>query len=41
MGTNRGVQIRKLYESEKFPNATVLPIFNEFFGPKEVKISEI
>merc|ERR1719481_1441281 len=32
MGTNRGVQIRKLYESEKFEGAAVLPIFEQYFG---------
>jgi len=33
MGTNTGVQIRKLYEPHLFPNASVLPIFDKFFGP--------
>merc|ERR1712037_354261 len=32
MGTNTGVQIRKLYEPHLFPNASVLPIFDKFFG---------
>ena len=32
MGTNIGVQIRKLYEPHLFPNASVLPIFDKFFG---------
>ena len=27
------VQIRKLYQPQLFPNASVLPIFDEFFGP--------
>ena len=33
MGTNTGVQIRKLYESSLFPGAGVLPIFERYFGP--------
>ena len=33
MGTNTGVQIRKLYQPHLFPNASVLPIFDKFFGP--------
>ena len=33
MGTNSGVQIRKLYQPHLFPNASVLPIFDKFFGP--------
>ena len=33
MGTNTGIQIRKLYEPHLFPNASVLPIFDKFFGP--------
>ena len=32
MGTNTGVQIRKLYQPHLFPNASVLPIFDKFFG---------
>ena len=33
MGTNTGVQIRKLFEPDKFPGAAVLPIFERYFGP--------
>ena len=33
MGTNLGVQIRKLYQPHLFPNATVLPVFDKYFGP--------
>ena len=33
MGTNTGVQIRKLYEPDKFLGAAVLPIFERYFGP--------
>ena len=32
VGSNIGVQIRKLFEPENYPNATVLQIFNENFG---------
>ena len=33
MGSNIGVQIRKLFEPEKFPGAKVLTIFDKYFGP--------
>ena len=32
MGTNTGVQIRKLFEPALFPGAAVLPIFERYFG---------
>lgn len=32
IGTNIGVQIRKLFEPHKYPGASVLPIFNNSFG---------
>jgi hypothetical protein len=32
MGTNIGIQIRKLYEPHLYPNAPVLPLFQEIFG---------
>ena len=32
IGTNIGVQIRKLYDPHLFPRAKVLPIFNYYFG---------
>lgn len=32
MGTNIGVQIRKLFQPEYYPGAPVLPIFDRFFG---------
>ena len=32
VGTNIGVQIRKLYEPEKYPNAPALRIFDDVFG---------
>ena len=33
VGTNIGVQIRKLYEPTKYPHAGVEPIFAQHFGP--------
>mmetsp|Transcript_11976 Transcript_11976/g.24799 ORF Transcript_11976/g.24799 Transcript_11976/m.24799 type:complete len:306 (-) Transcript_11976:96-1013(-) len=33
MGSNKGVQVRKLFEPEHYPGAKVLPIFDRFFGP--------
>ena len=41
MGTNSGVQIRKLYEPHLFPNASVLPIFDKFFGRAEERLVTI
>ena len=32
MGTNIGVQIRKLYQPEGYPTAKVLPYFDKFYG---------
>jgi hypothetical protein len=32
LGTNIGVQIRKLYEPHLYPNSSVLPLFQEIFG---------
>jgi hypothetical protein len=32
-GSNVGVQVRKLYNPEQFPGASVLPIFDRVFGP--------
>jgi len=32
MGTNIGVQLRKLYEPEKYLNAQIHPVFEKFFG---------
>ena len=37
VGSNIGVQIRKLFEPENYPNATVLQIFNENFSHPQVK----
>ena len=33
VGTNIGVQIRKLYQPELYPGAEVLPTFEKLFGP--------
>ena len=33
LGSNIGVQIRKLFEPEKYPGAKVLPQFDRLFGP--------
>ena len=41
LGTNTGVQIRKLYEPHLFPNASVLPIFDKFFGPIGERLSDM
>lgn len=35
IGTNVAVQIRKLYEPERFPRASVLPMFEKYFGIRE------
>ena len=35
------VQIRKLYQPNLFPNASVLPIFDKFFGPIETRFCHI
>ena len=32
LGTNRGVQIRKLYEPWFYPDAKILPYYDKFFG---------
>jgi hypothetical protein len=32
VGSNIGVQVRKLYEPTRYPNAEVLPIFDQYFG---------
>jgi hypothetical protein len=32
LGTNVGIQIRKLFEPDLFPGALVLPLFDEYFG---------
>ena len=32
VGSNIGVQVRKLFEPDKYPEAPVLPVFSEVFG---------
>ncbi|KAF6252404.1 hypothetical protein COO60DRAFT_1553391 [Scenedesmus sp. NREL 46B-D3] len=32
IGTNVGVQMRKLFDAHQFPNASVLPVFDKVFG---------
>jgi len=42
LGSNRGIQIRKLYEPHTFPLAPVQPLYERFFGkPKERNLREI
>lgn len=33
VGANRGTHVRKLFEPEKYPKATYLSLFEEYFGP--------
>lgn len=37
MGTNKGIQIRKLYEPEKYPNSPILPVYEKYFGSGDRK----
>jgi len=32
VGSNRGIQVRKIFEPDKYPNAAVLPVYREVFG---------
>lgn len=42
LGSNRGLQIRKLYEPHLFPLAPILPLYQRYFGPpEERKLQEI
>lgn len=41
VGTNVAVQIRKLYDPHKFPVATVLPVFDEYFGQDRRKVCAV
>ena len=42
LGSNRGLQIRKLYEPNTFPLAPVLPLYQKFFGrPEDRNLQEI
>jgi FkbM family methyltransferase len=37
LGSNIGVQVRKLFEPSKYPDAAVLPFFDQFFGPVDLR----
>jgi len=37
VGSNIGVQVRKMYEPEKYPGATVLPLFKFQFGQPDAR----
>ena len=39
VGTNIGVQIRKLFEPARYPKAPVLPIFDQQFGTNRKKVA--
>jgi FkbM family methyltransferase len=41
IGTNIGVQIRKLFEPQKFPKALILPYFESFYGPASQRSSRV
>ena len=37
LGSNRGVQLRKLFEGALYPNSVVEPLFTRWFGPPDVR----
>lgn len=37
VGSNRGTHIRKLFEAQKYPESKYLKMFDEAFGPKEMR----
>ena len=41
LGANIGVNIRKLYEPDKYPGAPALRLFNETFGPSRCRVCSI
>ena len=42
LGSNRGLQIRKLYEPHTFPLAPILPLYEKYFGkPEDRNLQEI
>lgn len=41
LGSNIGVQIRKLAEPDKYPNASVVPIFDRYFGSRPCDVCAI
>ena len=40
VGTNTGVQIRKLYEPKDYPNAKIHKVFDEYFQRKMDSLSD-
>jgi len=40
-GSNRGIQIRKIFEPERYPGDPVLPIYDRLFGPNRSTDSEM
>ncbi|CAF1054851.1 unnamed protein product [Adineta steineri] len=41
MGTNIGIQIRKLYEPQLYPNASVVPLFKRIFGKHTKEVCSV
>jgi hypothetical protein len=41
IGTNVGVQLRKVYDPQQFPNAAVLPIFDRVFGSQRSGVCSV
>lgn len=41
LGSNLGVQIRKLFEPERYPGAAVIPIFDKYFGNNRSRICAV
>jgi len=37
VGSNIGVQVRKFYEAEKYPDAAILKLFDQKFGPPDAR----
>ena len=37
VGSNIGIQIRKLFEPSKYPEAKILPLFDMFFGDEDIR----
>ncbi|CAF1234124.1 unnamed protein product [Didymodactylos carnosus] len=41
LGTNIGIQIRKLYEPKLYPNSPVLPLFQKIFGNHSAQVCSV
>ena len=41
LGSNKGVQIRKLFEPELYPGAAILPLFDKFFGGRNQRRKDV